>query len=138
MKKIIILTCVLSSCAYGPAQEKKSPLNYLNGEHYDQSVNINSLPVLGKQKEKDTIISGKLEMDDAFSRLPNKVELALVSNGKTILTSHTNAAGIFSFQGNLINGKYLLKASSSQFSGEKLIDVDAYKVDVLVVMKKAN
>lgn len=100
---------------------------------------INSLPALGKEKAKDTIISGKITMDDVFARIPGKVEINLISNGKTILTSHTNAAGIFSFQGNLPDGDYLLKASTPQFSGEKIIKVDTYKIaDVFVVMKKTN
>jgi hypothetical protein len=130
----LLISIILTSCAYGPTQEKKSSLNYFNGEHYEQSAIIFGVPVL-ERKTKETVISGKIQMDDPFAKLPADVELSLISDDKKILTTHAHNFGSFEFQGIISNGAYSLKAIASHLSGEILININSYKItDVIIVM----
>lgn len=140
MKKIKIIfqlifsLMLINSCAYGPSQEKKSPLNYLSGEHYERSADIFGVPVV-ERKTMDTVISGKIQMDDPFAKLPRVVELNLINDGKIIFTSHTSKSGIFQFQGVFPDGDYVLEAISPHSTGKVSIKINSYQLtDVLLVM----
>lgn len=133
--KTIWIVLVLSGCAYGPTQEKKSPLNYLSGEHYERSADIFGVPLV-ERKTKETAISGRIQMDDPFAKLPGEAKLSLISDGKIFATSRTNKSGSFQFQGVFPDGDYTLKASSPLSTGMVLIKINSYKIsDVLIIMR---
>jgi hypothetical protein len=135
MKKIIIFTLIVSSCAYGPTQEKKSALNYLNGEHYDRSAVIFGVPVI-ERKTKETVISGRIQMDDPFAKIPGDVQLSLMSGEKIISTAHAGKSGIFKLQGVFSDGDYLLKAISTSLAGVVSLKINSYQMnDVLIVLR---
>lgn len=136
--KLLSLFFILNACAYGPTQEKKSPLNYLNGEHYEQSANIFGVPVI-ERKTKNTKISGKIQMDDPFAKLSHETQLSLISNSQIISTVQANTSGSFQFQGTFPNGDYLIRATAPLLSGEVSIKVNDYDIkDILVVMYKSQ
>lgn len=135
--KMIWMMLVLSSCAYGPTQEKKSPLNYLSGEHYEQTANVFGVPLV-ERKTKETIISGYIQMDDPFAKLPGEAQLSLISDGKIFATLHANKSGRFQFQGVFPDGDYILKASSPLSAGEVLIKINSYKISDLLILMRAN
>jgi lipopolysaccharide export system protein LptA len=129
MKKLIVMMVVLTGCA-SQKEDSKSSL--------DQTKDKNaSMTLHTEAKARTTIISGRIQMDDPFIKLPSNIELSLISKGQVILRSQMNAAGNFSFQGNIPNGEYLLKASAVQFSGQTIVIVDGRKItEVLVTMSK--
>ncbi|MBF0297364.1 MAG: hypothetical protein HQK51_01505 [Oligoflexia bacterium] len=143
---IVFLLTFVFSCAYGPQQEKKSTLNYLNGEHYQSRANalipiqignfISPVPVpfVVERIEKNTVIKGVafLRQVDQFGNydLPIRFQkIILLKENITICETTSNNEGFFSFSAPLNNGIYTIKLSNDKFNIEKNINVNSYSLE---------
>jgi hypothetical protein len=141
---LCLLACMgfLSSCVYGPKAEKKSPLNVLNGENYDNSSATGQsdqllVPVV-KRKERITRIRGSVVRKEGIADVPLKnVRLELIAgDGKPLEKVATDIYGEFSLSGVFKNGNYVLRVASEKYGGELSFKVEDYEVDHLVVQAK--
>lgn len=139
MRFLIILIAILASCAYGPKTKKKSMLNYLSGDHYQQKSSVLGVPVL-QRKSVNTKISGQLLLEN--EPLPiflKNITLTLLDfNKKEIHRTKTNIDGTFIFNEALDNGKYFLKVVHSKYKLTQKININSYKISKLTlkVVKK--
>ena len=67
-----ILFVAISGCVSGPAQEKKSAGNYLNGEHYSETGSVLGVPIV-ERRVKNTILRGMIRMEDPLEPIPSDV-----------------------------------------------------------------
>ncbi|MBF0363180.1 MAG: hypothetical protein HQK49_19315 [Oligoflexia bacterium] len=134
---MFLLSIIIVSCAYGPKQEKKSPLNYLNGEHYQSRVAVPvpiagvpvPIPVVVERIEKNTVINGNvfLRNSDQFgdSDYPIRFQkILLQKDSVTLAETTTNNDGAFSFSTPLANGTYTLVMANEKYTIEKKINVN--------------
>ena len=136
-KALLGIPFLLSACVYGPKAERKSPLNYLNGEHYEQSPEFafkNPAPIL-KRKDKETEIKGIVQLD--AKPLPQPINRATVtlkdSSGKKIADTTTNVNGGFKLHAKIHNGRYSLEVSSRKYYDKKYFTVDKYNIENLII-----
>ena len=124
------MAIVCFSCASGPETEKKSPLNYLSGEHYDANVTSGVVPIHLKRKKKYTSLSGncffQIKNDDY--KYPVKFQkLRLLKDGKEISSTTTSNNGDFKISSHLENGRYELVLDTAKYEGKMVIEVSQYE-----------
>lgn len=139
---LIIFTFLLSSCVYGPKSERKSPLNYLSGDHYETSRTGSDqyiIPVV-KKKEKPTRIEGAVSVKAGMFATPLRhLNLVLLKpNGTQVHEFSTDSEGKFSFSAHLKNGSYQLKIKSEKYSGSLSFEVKSYEVSNLSLIASKN
>src|SRR3989344_2976994 len=131
MKWIIILLLLQSCATYGPESEKKSPLNYLSGDHYHSDITSGSVPILLERIEKNTTISGKCFFvvgNDDFKYSLKFKKLLLLRDGQKKAEAATDGLGNFIFSAPLSNGEYDIKVDHTDYSGEKKIKISYYEI----------
>lgn len=138
-KALLFLTLLLSvaflisSCAYGPKVEHKTPLDVLNGENYEASKEGPTTVVVPivKRKERMTHIQGRLMTADVtMLSVPLRfVPIDLVSAKDEVLQQiRTENDGSFEFSAVMPNGDYLLRVESPKYFGQTKIAVNAYEI----------
>lgn len=138
MKQAILVLALIAlpACVRGKVQEKKSALNMLNGEHYESPVQatgaggnaIVALPVL-HAKVNDTIVTGKLTIEDPLAVVPNDLSLQLWSEGKLVSETHPAKTGDFQLKGDFANGFYMLKVASKKYRGERDLRIEGFNIE---------
>ncbi|MGE3973503.1 MAG: hypothetical protein AB7F59_03145 [Bdellovibrionales bacterium] len=136
LKLFVIFLLALSACARGPKTEKKSPLNYANGEHYQQTANILGVPVL-ERVEKQTKIKGQVIVKGQPFNTPLRFQkMALKNKDNVVLKTSTNSEGIFEFTGEIPNGFYRVELVSERYKAAAEVHVTAYEnKDLLLVVE---
>jgi hypothetical protein len=126
-------------CVTGPEAERKSALNYLNGEHYSAAgtqILVDPAPAFPalftplKRKEKKTVISGTVVLATESIPLPLrgvKVEL-FDEQQKLIAEALTQVDGRFEIAEFIANGSYTLHASYKTSSGKSAVTISGYEV----------
>lgn len=146
MSKLIslfTLGALLSSCVYGPKAERKSTLNYLNGENYETTAQAGGdaavIPIV-KRKEKLTHISGVVLIGDGVAATPVKnLSITLYDAKKKVLKNvYTDEDGKFTIADELKNGEYLAKITDDKYAGQTIIDVNSYNPDGIVIKALAK
>lgn len=139
---LLLLIYIVTSCTYGPTQEKKSSLNYLNGEHYRSVVTGLGAPIVIERVEKNTVIKGEcfFSKSDNFGQYeyPIKFQKILLNDDKiTIGEATTDDKGRFVFTLPLVNGSYTLLIVGDGYRLEKKINITGYALDgVKIVINK--
>jgi hypothetical protein len=135
---ILIGVGLISSCAYGPKAERKTPLSYLSGENYETGPGGQAdqlvIPVV-KRKEQATLIEGRVFAGEGINTVQvRNVQVGLYDHeGHLLLTSTSAEGGQFQFQAPIRNGKYRLKLNSDRYRGEVPLEVSSYTIkDVLI------
>ena len=127
--KCIILLIGCFSCATGPKAEKKSPLNYLSGDHYDSDITSGVLPIRIERKRKNTSLSGDCffqRAQDDFKYPAKFQRIILLKEQKEVASSSTDGNGHFEINSYLKNGEYELALDSVKYRGKKRIDISKY------------
>lgn len=138
MAYFFIVNIILVGCVYGPKQERKSPLNYLNGEHYEVNEytagNQLVLPV-AKKKAKATHIRGALFVKEGILPVPLKFQVLVLTNkdGEILAETTSDSSGQFQFSEVLKNGDYLIQIQADKYEAKFPIDVQAYEINDLIV-----
>lgn len=127
---VSLLSCVV----YGPSTEQKSVLDLLSEKNYQETASVLGIPVL-KSKKRNTIIEGTVYIHEIIPMHYVKLRL-LNSEGKTVSKTTTSYNGNFEFMDYIINGKYLLKIDSAQYSGEIKIEVNGYQLHNIIIDAK--
>lgn len=133
---ILVLLLSLGACAYGPKTEKKSPLNILNGENYEQPKTgavVSSdgvvIPIV-KRKERSTEVKGKVMLAAGLGAVPVQgVAVGLFAeDGKMLSNTTSGIGGEFSLKAPVKNGVYKLKTIDEKYSGSYPVAVESYSV----------
>jgi hypothetical protein len=133
---LLLIFLTLTSCAHGPQTEKKSPLNYLSGEHYAPEGDIAGIPVT-RRKPVDTTISGTLMVDSHPIPIPLKFQaLSLKQGDNTLLKTSSAGNGTFSFKGIIPNGTYSIELASKKYNATVPVTVTDYHVENLIFLVK--
>ncbi len=134
MKLIVLslLSLTLGACAFGPKNEKKSKLNYLNGKHYQKQGSVLGVPFL-KREGVATHISGQLQLKTSSLPLPlaNKTLILKNENHKEVSRTQTKSDGSFSFHETINNGVYFIESMGSNYKLNQKINIHKYKIDNL-------
>jgi hypothetical protein len=141
---------LFSACVYGPKAERKSPLNYLNGENYESSPQgpDKMVVVMAKRKDRTTRLRGRVVRKEGLVEVPVKQARVTLSNAEkaTVAEARTDLNGEFALAGVIPNGRYRIAAESEWRSGTKAdgikeermlmtqtIDVNAYEIDNIII-----
>lgn len=129
---LLSIFILLTSCVHGPKAERKSVLNYLNGQHYSQSANVLGVPVIQRQSVVTTV-SGTVLFDAGGLPFPVKNQHILILNAKgtAVAAAFTADDGSFQLRGILENGTYRLYLNSTKYEGELRFRVDSYQISGL-------
>lgn len=143
MNKLIYVTLftflICAGCVTGPDAERKSPLNYLNGEHYSaNSAAVHSgpaaIPVL-KRKSKATTIKGMVHL--LSDTIPQPIKGAKVSiidsKGESLASTISRADGRFEIQETLDNGMYYIVASFKGIENKQQMSVSSYLIENIII-----
>ncbi len=133
-----VVMAMTSGCVYGPKAERKTPLDYLNGENYETSATggIDHVVVpLIKRKEKSSRITGRVLQGEGISQIPlRNLRLGLFAReGSMIQEATTDNSGNFVFVGVFHNGQYRIQILSTKYVAEQSFDLTSYAVDNLVL-----
>ncbi len=123
----VLVSSLLLSCAGGPKQDKKSPLNVLSGEHYTANE-VLGVPIL-ERKIKNTDILGRVSIIDPLAVIPNDLMVQLWQDKKLVAETKAEKTGHFAFNGNYDNGRYQLRVSSSRYAGEHDLTIDSFRIE---------
>lgn len=138
MKQIllVLLLFALPACVRGKVQEKKSALNMLNGEHYESPLQatgsgdnaILPVPIL-HAKVNDTIVTGRLTIEDPLAVVPNDLTLQLWNDGELVSETRPAKTGDFQLKGDFPNGFYLVKVASKKYRGERDLRIEGFNIE---------
>ncbi len=143
LKRIeMFLLLAVSACvpvAYGPKTEKKSPANYLSGEHYDSTATVGPVSLL-KRKEVVTMVSGRLVLGEGLESVSLKHQrLKLLKDDKVVAETTSDLDGNYSFFGHLSDGSYRILLDSDKFTASQSIEVRGYKLkDIIIFASPMN
>ena len=141
------LGLILCHCAYGPKTEKKSPLNYLSGEHYENggaaAANVSTgsgnpspvvIPFL-RRKEVATHIRGQVLLAAQPFPIPLKFQkVILMRKNERVAEGMTDSTGSFLIGGNLPNGEYTLLLESNTYGGSSSLEIKSYEANSINIM----
>ena len=135
---IITLAFLFSSCAYGPKTERKSPLNHLNGEHYQTPTVKVISPLLilrNKRKDKPSKIEGAVVVKGELFDSPLRyIQIGFFNkDNQQLFTTTTDNAGNFSHESVVKNGTYKLRILGSKYKGEIKVIIESYTVKELKI-----
>jgi hypothetical protein len=136
---IVVLISILSACVTDTeSTEKKSALNYLNGEHYQATSFIGPVPVGIERRMVSTKISGQaFIMRTGIYQPPLRDSVVVLMEGNSELQREdTDHNGHFEFVLDLASGSYTIRADASPYVGEVNIKVDSYEVRKVVLQVK--
>jgi len=128
----------LCDCIHGPKTEKKSPLNYLNGDHYQEEGRIFSVPVL-ERKTVLTKIRGQVMFDLKPVGEPLRFQkIGLYLGENKIFETTSDQYGRFEFRESIANGSYRLILMSEKYQGSTPLEVTKYEIGgiELIVTRK--
>ena len=128
---LLLALLPLSACVRTPAQEKKSPHHVLSGEHYS-SMSVAGVPIL-KAKEKDTVVRGKVTVEDPLAVLPGDLQVQLWRESALVSETRASRAGEFELVGNFADGMYLVKIASRRLEGEGELKISGFRVEDLIL-----
>lgn len=126
----------ISSCVtYGPDTENKSAADIFNRKNYEGGM-VLFVPVL-KSKKRDTFIEGTVYITDYRPLKYHK--LILVDKNNSVVSEATTLQnGEFKFIDYILNGEYVIKIDSKEYSGEAKIKVDDYQLSNIGLTAKPN
>ena len=136
-------TCVIASalvllaagCVVGSKSDRKSRLNYLNGEHYRADVVVSGVPVLIERRAVNTHISGHAVVKGSRFHEPalRFEELVLYSDAIEVSRTRTDQHGAFAFCEGLEAGTYRIAPADERYRGEVAVVVDSYREENVVL-----
>lgn len=122
----------------------KSPLNYLNGEHYDVNPGALSTPYLlaipapGPRSNKISHIRGRLYIKEGliFSPLNHKKLTLLDDQKRPVAEVMSGVGGEFEFSERIPNGKYSIQLNELNYEGEIEVALKTYEMNNLKIIAK--
>lgn len=122
------LALLAAGCVVGPESDRKSRLNYLNGEHYRADVVLHGVPVLIERRTVNTRISGHAVVKGSRFHEPTLrfEELVLYSDAIEVSRTRTDEHGAFAFCEGLKTGTYRIAPADERYRGEVAVVVDSY------------
>jgi len=137
---VLYFLVLLSSCAYGPKDNRSTILDSLNGENYGVSPDSKgamaegmttgkqlSFPVV-KRKERFVQLMGTIEYGAGLTHVPLRYQRLILKEKEknTILfQTTTNEKGQFVFNEPLTNGEYVVELVSNKYQGAKSIRINS-------------
>lgn len=131
----LVLLLSLSACVYGPVLDKKAPHHALSGEHYQSTGSIAGVPIL-QTKERDTVVRGKVIVEDPLAVLPSDLQVQLWREGNLMSEARAARTGDFELVGNFPDGAYLVKVVSKRYDGEGELRISGFRVEDVTLSAK--
>lgn len=117
----------LAACVTGPAQEKKSTADYLNGKHYQHTDTTMGVPQI-KRKIVLTEVSGQVAMQNPLLPLPSKLTITVYDGNKALAEAPVQNSGDFHLLADLPKGRYDLRVNAKKYLGELNFSADSYEI----------
>lgn len=129
------LALLAAGCAVGPESDRRSRLNYLNGEHYRAQVLVSGIPVLIERRAVLTHITGHAVVKGSRFHEPalRFEELVLYSDTIEVSRTRTDQHGAFGFSQELEDGTYRIAPADVRYRGEVAVVVDSYHEENVVL-----
>lgn len=125
---------ILAGCVTGPEKEPKSPLNYLNGDHYQSTVHAGPVPLVIERRDVPTTIAGEVRIGDGnFQRPARFVTVKLLRLEREVASATTDEKGAFVFSGNIPDGEYVARVDAGPLGGRRTVVVRGYTNSVGII-----
>ena len=139
--KSVCLILFLISCVSGPETEKKSPLNYLNGEHYEAGgVTLGGIPLSVRRRVVPVTIKGHVVVSkENFETRSRWTRLALFKDDVLVTRFQSDEKGRFMVKRDLPSGSYEIRpVDDKKYTGNQLLLVNSYEHNVKVTLKRTT
>lgn len=141
---LILTIAGLGACVSKAKRPKaETALQALNGENYELPAQGTAdrlvLPIV-KQKERSVVVQGKVMMQAGLGAVPIQgVEIGLFGEDGRLLVSGTSGqGGEFSLPSPVKSGRYILKTTGAQYSGQYPLTMENYTVSGILFQVHKN